>query len=168
MNVRKVPVLLSIVAALIVLALAGCGGGGKKAETTTTSPTTTPKRVAATPTTAPKQVAATPTTAPPISAEGGVRVVEVTNHDLAGSGAYRFDPKDFVFKIGETVTIRVTAESEFHTFNVDELGIALELNPGQTVGKTFTFNRAGTFKLYCIPHQDKGMVGTFTIRALGP
>ncbi len=157
MNVRKVTVLLSIVAALIVLALAGCGGGGKKAETTTTSPTTTPKRVAA-----------TPTTAPPISAEGGVRVVEVTNHDLAGSGAYRFDPKDFVFKIGETVTIRVTAESEFHTFNVDELGIALELNPGQTVGKTFTFNRAGTFKLYCIPHQDKGMVGTFTIRALGP
>lgn len=158
MNVRNVPVLLSVVAALIVLALAGCGGGGgKKAETTTTSPTSAPQRVAA-----------TPTVAPSISTGQGPRVVKVTNHDVAGSGAYRFEPKDFVFKIGEAVTFQVTAESEFHTFTVDELGIDLALDPGKTVEKTFTFSRAGSFKLYCIPHQALGMVGTFTVQSLAP
>ena len=90
--------------------------------------------------------------------------VEVLNRDVGGSGVYAFDPKEFTFSVGDSVEFTVTAETEFHTFTVDELGIDEVVLGGETITFTYTFDEAGEFKLFCIPHQSLGMVGTITVR----
>ena len=91
----------------------------------------------------------------------------VINHDLAGSGDYRFEPSELAFKVGETVTFTLIGETELHSFTVDELGIDIDVdasaNPGATGTLTHTFDRAGTFRLVCIYHEGNGMVGTVTV-----
>ena len=65
--------------------------------------------------------------------------------------------------MGETVTFQVSAETEFHTFEIDELGISKEMEAGQTIEFEYTFDKAGTFELYCVPHEALGMTGTITV-----
>ncbi len=110
------------------------------------------------PTTAP----APPTAAPaaPSLPEG---VVEVINRDLGGSGEYRFDPAEFTFSVGQEVTFAIVAETEFHTFTVDDLDIDVEIDAGETEMFTYTFDKAGTYELICIPHQAQGMTGAITV-----
>src|SRR3990172_2236725 len=134
--------LLAVLVGLVSLGLAPWGGSGEKASPTSTTP---------------------PAAAPPASTQAIGRVVEVRNEDMGGSGKYAFDPSSFTFKVGETVTFRMTAETEFHTFTVDELGIDIAVEPGQTVDKTVTFDKVGTFKVHCIPHEALGMVGAITV-----
>ena len=62
------------------------------------------------------------------------------------------------------MTFAVTAETEFHTFNVDELGIDMSMDAGETIVFTFTFHKAGVYKLFCIPHESLGMVGEIVVR----
>lgn len=90
--------------------------------------------------------------------------VEVLNRDVPGSGVYAFDPKEFTFSVGDSVEFTVMAETEFHTFTVDELGIDEAVLGGETVTFTYTFEEAGEFTLFCIPHQSLGMVGTITVQ----
>ncbi len=90
-------------------------------------------------------------------------VVKVENQDPGGSGTYKFVPSDFKFKQGEAVTLSMTGETEFHTFTVDELEIDESVNAGETTTFTVTFDRPGTYRLYCIPHEAFGMEGTITI-----
>ena len=85
------------------------------------------------------------------------------NRDLGGSGEYRFDPAEFRFETGQEVTFALAAETEFHTFTVDELEIDVSIDAGETIPFTFTFNRPGTFELICIPHQNLGMVGEIVV-----
>lgn len=89
--------------------------------------------------------------------------VKVVSEDPGGSGQYRFNPSELDFKVGETVTFSMTAETDFHTFTVDDLGIDESAEGGETVVFTFTFDRAGAFELICIPHQAFGMVGIITV-----
>ena len=84
--------------------------------------------------------------------------------DVGGSGAYQFSPSEFTFSVGQTVTFTLSAETEFHTFTVDDLGIDCEMDPGETATFTFTFSEAGTFPLICIPHQINDMVGTIRVQ----
>jgi plastocyanin len=91
-------------------------------------------------------------------------VFEVVNRDTGGSGKYEFSPSEMTFKVGETVSFRVSAETEFHTFNVDDLGIDQAIDGGQSVEFTHTFDKAGTFKLVCLVHEASGMVGTITVQ----
>ena len=91
------------------------------------------------------------------------------NHDLGGpKGAYVFEPKDLTFKLGATVCFTIVAETELHSFTVDELEIDEDIdasvNPGATVTLTHTFDKAGTFRLVCIYHEGNGMVGTVTVQ----
>ncbi len=90
-------------------------------------------------------------------------VVEVVNQDAGGSGKYNFVPSDFKFKRGEAVTFTMTAEAEFHTFTVDELGIDESVDAGDSVTFTDTFDRPGSYKLICIPHEALGMVGRIVV-----
>ena len=119
-----------------------------------------------------------PTVVPPTSAPVGEttsadsgdagKIVRVLNKDLAGSGEYGFDPGEFKFSLGETVTFEIVAETELHSFTVDGLGIDVEVDgaetPGATDTFTFTFEKAGTFPLICIYHEGNGMVGTITVQ----
>ena len=143
--------LLSAVAltGILVFATAACGGGD---EETSTDVATSPPAAAATATTA--------SVAPTSSGT----IVEVVNKDLGGSGEYAFDPSEFTFSIGETVTFKLSAETEFHTFTVDELKIDQEINAGETAEVTVTFDKAGEFTLFCVPHEALGMVGKITVQ----
>lgn len=114
------------------------------------------------PDTAPTPTVAAAAPAQPAPSSGG-RVVRIENRDKGGSGVYQFVPSELNFKVGDTVTFEITAETEFHTFTVDDLGIDVSLDAGETVSHTYTFDKAGTFKLLCIPHETFGMTGTITV-----
>lgn len=83
--------------------------------------------------------------------------------DPDGSGQYQFDPSRWTFRVGQEVNFILRAETEFHTFTVDDLGIDLSVVGVRTENFTFTFDRPGEYRLICIPHQALGMVGTITV-----
>ena len=140
-----------VIMSAVALLAAACGGGAAPAQN---APTPTSPPVVA-PTTAPAPVS---TTAPTGDVE------KVSLEDPGGSGAYMFGPSEFTFSVGDTITLELTSEGEFHTFTVDDLGIDVSVDAGQTETLTFTFDEAGTFDLICIPHEALGMVGTITVR----
>ena len=127
---------LILLATLTSVALVACGSDPEPAPTA--APTATPSQ-------------------PP----GGT---VVSLQDPGGSGSYIFSPSEFTFSVGETVTFTLTSENEFHTFTVDDLGIDQDVNAGETVTLTFTFDTPGTFQLICLPHEVLGMVGTITVQ----
>ena len=88
----------------------------------------------------------------------------MSNQDIGGSGKYQFNPKELSFSVGESIDFEVTAETEFHTFTVDDLEIDEALSGGETITFSYTFDKAGTFRLYCIPHEALGMEGTITVQ----
>ena len=88
-------------------------------------------------------------------------VVKVENRDIGGSGKYEFAPSELAFTLNECVTLELRAETEFHTFTVDDLGIDEGLEAGETVALEFTFDTAGTFDLICLAHP--GMTGTIVV-----
>ena len=86
----------------------------------------------------------------------------MVNEDVGGSGAYAFNPSSVSFSVGEKVTFTLTAETEFHTFTVEDLDIDQSLEAGETRKFTFTFDKAGSFSLICLAHPD--MKGTITVQ----
>ena len=75
-----------------------------------------------------------------------------------------FDPFEFNFGVGDTITFTLTGESEFHTFTIDELGIDESVEVDEPVTFSVTFDRPGAFQLICIPHELQGMTGTITVQ----
>lgn len=136
-----------------VLALAACAGDGQAPPpgdgpdpTPTPTPTHTPTP---TPTSTPTPPEPTPT---------------VGLLDAGGRGPFEFSQTEFNFSVGETVTLVLKSESQFHTFTVDDLGIDVPVNGGETVNFSFTFDKPGTYQLICVPHEALGMVGTITVK----
>lgn len=103
-----------------------------------------------------------PPPAPAVSAE--VTELSVGLLDGGGRGPFAFEPFDFNFAVGEEVKFSFASEAVFHTFTVDDLGIDVSVDGGDTVEFTFTFDTLGTYELTCIPHQALGMVGTITVQ----
>jgi plastocyanin len=91
-------------------------------------------------------------------------VVEVLNQDPGGSGSYTFKPNKFTFDKGQTVTFKMSAETEYHTFTVDKLKIDEDINADEIINFKVTFNETGTFELYCIVHKANGMVGEIVVK----
>lgn len=147
-------VLVSIAALSVVLV--ACGGGAAEPAPQPTTPPAVAPAPPAPPVTAPAPVEP----ASPPSSGGTV----VSLQDPGGSGEYIFDPAEFTFSVGETVTFELTSETEYHTFTVDDLGIDVEVEREETQTLTFTFEEAGEFALVCIPHEFLGMVGTITVQ----
>ena len=134
-------------AGLAVLFALSCGGDAPApAPTATAQPAPQPTQPS------------TQTSAPPAG-----DVVKVENRDIGGSGEYRFVPDEFNFKLGETVTFEMSAETEYHTFTVDDLDIDEDMDAGETITFSYTFDRAGRFEIVCIPHQAFGMTGLIVV-----
>ena len=89
---------------------------------------------------------------------------EVNLEDPGGSGEYGFDPGGLTFNVGDVIAFTLTAETEFHTFTVDDLDIDEAVDASGTIRFSFTFDQAGTYELICIPHGTQGMVATITVR----
>jgi len=137
---------IAVLVVFTTLSLAACGGGDDPGSPTAVA------------TVAPPAPAQTSSAAP---AED---VVKVVNQDPGGTGKYKFSPDEFKFKVGETVNFEMKAETEFHTFNVDALGIDQSTDGGETITFSHTFDKAGTFELYCIPHKSLGMVAEIVVQ----
>ena len=137
---------VGVFAVLLAAASAACGSNGGEQEATV-APTVT--------------AIETPAAAPEPSIPDGA--VTVINRDQSGSGEYRFDPSELTFKVGEEVTFALVAQTELHTFTVDELGINVVIDPGTTELFTFEFAKAGTYNLICIPHESFGMTGQIVV-----
>ena len=95
------------------------------------------------------------------SASAGTEVIVELKDE---GGDYAFAPAELAFSVGETVTFKMTSQNEFHSFTVDDLGIDMEVEAGETGTLNFTFDKAGTYELICIPHESLGMVGTITVQ----
>ena len=153
----RTPILIGLLAGVVSLVAVACGGDGE--------PSPTPQRPSPSPPPpAPTTTVATvvPTTETPCPADG--TAIGVNLEDLGGSGDYRFAPSNLTFKTGEAGCFTLTAETEFHTFTVDDLGIDVSIDGGATETLVFTFDQPGTYQLICIPHEALGMVGTITVQ----
>ena len=118
-----------------------------------------------------EQPGVSPTPCPPIvsgassgQAAGGGTPFSVNLEDENGSGEYEFDPAWMTFCAGETVEFTLTSETEYHTFEVDDLGIFWEVEAEDTQTFTFTFDEPGEYQVVCEPHRWQGMVGTIIVR----
>ena len=89
--------------------------------------------------------------------------VDLNLEDSSGSGQYTFDPSELTYKVGQCVDFKLTSETEFHTFSVSKLEIDVSVDAGETVNYSFTFDKPGTYELFCVPHKSEGMVGTITV-----
>jgi plastocyanin len=98
----------------------------------------------------------------------GIRIVgkrvDVNMEDPGKSGEYVYDPAELTFERGEQVTLVMTSEGEFHTFTVEELEIDVHVDAWKSKALTYTFDRPGTYRLVCIPHETLGMTGVINVR----
>lgn len=151
--------LKAIAATVIALTLAACGAGE---ETTPapgiSSPPPPPPTLEQTPDTG----VSPPTEAPAPTGQG--TLFAIVNEDPGGSGTYKFNPSELTFAVGETVDFTLTAETELHNFTVEELSIDKDVDSGQQVTFSHTFEKAGTYRLICIFHEANGMVGMITVK----
>jgi uncharacterized cupredoxin-like copper-binding protein len=87
----------------------------------------------------------------------------VVSHDIF------FDPKEITIPADTNVTVMLPNEGvTLHDFSIDELGIKVDIAPGQT--QEVVINApAGTYEYYCsVPgHKAAGMVGTLTVTGAG-
>ncbi len=90
------------------------------------------------------------------------RLVEVQMLDVGEN--YVYEPADLTFKVGEKITFKITSETEFHTFTIDELDLYETADAGESYEFTITFETAGTYRLYCVPHETLGMIGEVTVQ----
>ena len=144
-------VLAIVVSLLAVAVLAGACSGGEDPTATPRPTATQPSGTAPTATTAPTQ--------PPSNGGAGTPVrVELS------SQPYSFSPDGFDFTVGTTYSLTIVADAEFHTFSVSELWGDIFVNPNETVTQDITPDKAGTFKLFCVPHESTGMVGEVRVQ----
>lgn len=111
--------------------------------------------------------APTPTTTPAQTTSPGPapqeQVVEVQ------ARSYTFNPANIQVPVNTPVRFIVTSEDIDHTFTVkeskeaQEILVNIEIGGGQTAEGTYTFQETGSYYLYCIPHEQLGMVGTIEV-----
>ena len=129
----------------VTMLAAACGGGDAEEPTASSIP-----------------VPATATDTPTQPSGNGTPPGQVVNV-IQTENPYVFMPDAYTFELGTTYSLVFEPPGEFHTFNVDELGIEIFVNAGETVQQDITPSTAGSFKLYCVPHESLGMVGTITV-----
>ena len=153
--------ILLVVASVCTIAMLGAIACGQ-ATPEPPPPTTVPRISPPPPQPAPTVAVQTNGAETGIGVTGGTPV-DVAMQDVGGSGEYAYSPADMTFSSGDTITFSLTSETEFHTFEVDDLDIYVEVDAGDTINYTFTFDTPGTYELICTPHSAQGMLGTITI-----
>ncbi len=96
------------------------------------------------------------------SAGSADRSIEVLMQDDGGN--YIYDPAEITVATGETLELVLTSQNEFHSFTVDDLGIDVEVEAGETDKLVFTFDEPGTYDFICLPHESLGMVGQIIVQ----
>ena len=90
--------------------------------------------------------------------------VEATHH-IVGENM-RFSLEELAVKQGEPVTVRLVNDDMFaHSFDIDSLGIHVDMPPNEESVVTFTPTEPGTYRIYCAVrgHEAAGMVSTLVV-----
>jgi len=142
-----------IIAALLVTALmlAGCAGTGNSANTATAETT----------------MAEMTTTAVPAETSAKAAETNAANSNQVICKNNKFIPDTLTVKVGTTVTW-VNQDGYVHTVTSgaspsDRTGLfdSGNINGGETF--SFTFDKAGAYDYFCIPHFSLGMIGKITV-----
>jgi outer membrane protein assembly factor BamB/plastocyanin len=119
---------------------------------------------------------ATPTTAAtgtpqasPAATEAPGEEAEATTIEVIARN-FEFEPTEIEVQAGQPVTFVVTSPDIYHTFTVKQSEgaaenlINLDVYPDEGPAEvTYTFEEAGEYYLYCIPHESLGMTGTIIV-----
>ena len=77
-----------------------------------------------------------------------------------------FQPDSLTIPANTDVTVSLpNTGASLHNFSIDELGIDVDVSPGDTGSATINAP-AGTYEFYCnVPgHKEAGMLGTLTVQ----
>jgi heme/copper-type cytochrome/quinol oxidase subunit 2 len=65
------------------------------------------------------------------------------------AGQYAYSPGELHVNPGDTLTIELVSTDVVHGLYVDDYGVSIEADPGQTASVTFIANRPGSFRFRC-------------------
>jgi cytochrome c oxidase subunit 2 len=71
------------------------------------------------------------------------RVVKITAHK------FEYEPSEIHLKVGEPVVLELTSKDVTHGFNIPDLGLRADIEPGETVRVRLVPKKAGTFEFHC-------------------
>jgi plastocyanin len=124
------------------------------------------------------------TTSGVAKARAGVAANTVTVQMIGSSSGYKFDPASVTIKTGDQVKF-VNVSGGPHNVSFDPQGIPsgaaavlqknmpnqqspligpLLINPNDSYTVSFAGAPAGSYKVYCLPHQALNMTGTITVQ----
>ena len=156
--------------ALVVLTACGAGGTEEVREDVTRVPIASDAATQAT-----REAASAPAATP--GAEGGSPVAGATTAPAGGEPAAAamtvdiaahdifFEPSEATIPANTDVTVNLPNEGAApHNFSIDELGIDIDIAPGETQ-ETVINAPPGEYEFYCnVPgHKEAGMVGTLIV-----
>jgi plastocyanin len=89
----------------------------------------------------------------------GARTIEVT------ASSFAYDPAEIEVAAGEEIAIELTAVDLEHDFVVDEVGVHVVAEPGETATGGLRIDEPGTYTAYCsvTGHRAQGMEATVTV-----
>jgi plastocyanin len=107
------------------------------------------------------------------SGDGGAATTEATTAPdvpamevTVSATEFSYDPETIEVEAGTPVTLTLINRGVVeHDITIDDLGIVIHANPGETVSETFTIP-AGEYHVHCsIPgHHEAGMMGMLIAR----
>ena len=75
-------------------------------------------------------------------AQTSERVIKITAHK------FEYEPNEIQLKLGEPVVLELTSKDVTHGFNIPDLGLRADLEPGETVRVRLVPEKAGTFEFH--------------------
>ena len=71
------------------------------------------------------------------------RVIKIT------ARKFRYEPDHIELKRGEAVILELTSRDVTHGFNISDLGLRADLDPGETVRLRIVPEKTGNFEFHC-------------------
>lgn len=102
---------------------------------------------------------------------GGLDANDHGSADVAGESRVELEADDFYFEptvlsgeAGQTLTVEVVNEGDAtHTFTLEDQGVDVELDPGQSGEAEVTFPDSGALVFICRFHSGQGMRGALSV-----
>jgi cytochrome c oxidase subunit 2 len=94
-------------------------------------------------------------------AQTSERVIKITAHKFA------YEPNAIQLKLGEPVLLELTSKDVTHGFNIPDLDLRADLEPGETVRLRLVPQKAGTFEFHCdnfCGFDHESMSATITVQ----
>ena len=98
---------------------------------------------------------------------GGETAVSTPNNTLTyTTKAMRFGQTELRVQAGQEITLQLENYDMYpHSFDIDELGLHVEMPANNQVTTQFTAPKPGTYTIYCsVPgHKEAGMIATLIV-----